>query len=107
METYFIGVLVVPLPDNPLIDKVESARVFFWIVDSSPENAMKRAARHLDEYLWKLETVEKGPIVVSAADFADHEQGLKGWWGAKQKGFAAQFMAKPKPGREGSLTAQT
>jgi hypothetical protein len=99
METYFIGVQVTPLPDNPLIAKVEGARVFFWIVDSSPENAMKRATDHLAQYLWKLASVEKEPTVVTAADFANHEQGLKGWWTAKQKGFAAQFMAKPIPGR--------
>jgi hypothetical protein len=107
MDTYFIGVQVTPLPDNPLIEKVESARVFFWIVDTSPENAMNRATQHLAEYLWKLETVEKEPMVVTAADFADHEQGLKGWWGAKQKGFAAQFMAKPRPGHTDSLKPES
>ncbi len=99
METYFIGVQVTPLPDNPLATKVESARVFFWIVDAAPENAMKRATDHLTEFLWNLETVEKEPTVVTAADFANHQEGLKGWWQAKQKGFAAQFMAKPIPGQ--------
>jgi hypothetical protein len=36
---------------------------------------------------------------VTAADFADQEDGLMGFWKAKQKGFAAQFVAKPKPGQ--------
>ena len=99
METYFIGVQVTPLPDNPLITKFEAARVYFWVIDSSPENAMDRAKGYLSSYLWKLESVDKGPIVTTAADFVTQEEGLKGFWRAKQKGFAAQFVGKPKPGQ--------
>lgn len=98
MNTYFVAVQVSPMPDNPLLEKIEEARVYFWIVDSSPENAMVRAREYLLKYLWKEEALEKGPVVVTAADFATHEEGLKGWWRAKQKGFAAQFIGKPKAG---------
>ncbi len=97
---YFIATQVTPLPDNPLIEKISEAKVYFWIVDSSPENALERAKKHLSSYLWKLESIDTGPIETTAADFADHEEGLKGWWQAKQKGFAAQFVGKPKPGQE-------
>jgi hypothetical protein len=96
VETYFIAAQVTPLPDNPLVTKFEGALVYFWIVDSSPENAMDRAKNHLSSYLWKLESIEKGPIVTTAEDFIAHEEGLKGFWRAKQKGFAAQFLGKPK-----------
>jgi hypothetical protein len=99
MTTYFITVQVKPLPENPLVEKIEEARVYFWIVDDSPEKAMERASDYLSKYRWKLHTVESGPIEVTAADFADQEEGLLGFWKAKQKGFASQFVAKPKPGR--------
>jgi hypothetical protein len=98
METYFISTQVTPLPDNPLVAKVENARVYFWILDSSPENAGERATRYLSSYRWKLESLDSGPVAVTAADFADQQDGLKGFWKAKQKGFAAQFVAKPRPG---------
>jgi hypothetical protein len=62
MKTYFITIHVRPLPENPLITKIEEARAHFWIVDASPEKAMERATRHLASYRWKLETVEKGPV---------------------------------------------
>ena len=99
MKTYFIATQVKPLPESPLIDKVHEATVYFWIVDGLPEEAMKRASEYLSKYRWKLDPVEKGPLEVTAADFADQEDGLMGFWKAKQKGFAAQFVAKPKPGQ--------
>jgi len=98
VKTYFIASQVTPLPDNPLIEKIEEAYVYFWIVDSSPEKAMDRAADYLSSYRWKLKSVDKGPTEVTAADFADQEEGLTGFWRAKQKGFAAQFVGKPKAG---------
>ena len=97
-KTYFITVHVTPLAENPLLEKVEEARVYFWIVDESPEKAMERASEHLVKFRWKLNAVEKEPVEVTAADFADQEDGMMGFWKAKQKGFAAQFVAKPKPG---------
>jgi hypothetical protein len=98
VETYFIATRVTPLPDNPLASKVEEARVYFWIVEPAPEAAMVRATRYLASYKWKVESIEKGPLTVTAADFADQEEGLKNWWKAKQKGFAAQFVGKPRGG---------
>jgi hypothetical protein len=99
METYFITVQVKPLSENPLMEKVEEAHVYFWIVDDSPDKAMERASEYLAKYRWQLNSVEKEPVEVTAADFADQEDGLMGFWKAKQKGFAAQFVAKPKPGQ--------
>jgi hypothetical protein len=96
VETYFIAARATPLPDNPLASKVEEAKVCFWIVEPVPEAAMDRATRYLASYKWKLESIEKEPLVVTAADFADQEEGLKNWWKAKQKGFAAHFVGKPK-----------
>jgi hypothetical protein len=98
MTTYFITIQIRPLPKNPLIEKVEEARVYFWIVDDSPDKAMERASEYLSKYRWNLDSVEKGPVEVTEVDFADQEDGLMGFWKAKQKGFAAQFVAKPKPG---------
>jgi hypothetical protein len=98
MNTYFITIHVRPLPDNPLVAKIEEARVHFWIVDASPEKAMERATRYIASYRWNLESVEKGPVETTAADFMDQEEGLKGFWRAKQKGFAAQFVGKARPG---------
>jgi|WetSurMetagenome_2_1015567.scaffolds.fasta_scaffold614155_2 hypothetical protein len=100
METYFIKITVSPLPENPLVSKVESAQVHFWIVDSSQEGALNRATRYLESYRWQMESIDSGPVAVTAADFATQEEGLKGWWKAKQKGFAAHFAAKPKAGVE-------
>jgi hypothetical protein len=96
METYFVATRVIPLPDNPLITKVEEASVYFWIVEPGPEPALERALRYLEAYKWKLESVEKEPVAVTAADFVDQEDGLKNWWKAKQKGFAAHFVGKPR-----------
>lgn len=98
MPTYFITVQVRPLPENPLVEKIEEARVYFWIVDDFPEKATERASDYLSKYRWKLHSVDAGPMEVTAADFADQEEGLLGFWKAKQKGFASQFVAKPKPG---------
>jgi hypothetical protein len=98
MTTYFINVQVRPSPENPLIEKIEEARVYFWIVDDSPDKAMERALTYLSKYRWKLHSVDTEPLEVTAADFADQEDGLMGFWKAKQKGFSAQFVAKPKPG---------
>jgi hypothetical protein len=97
VETYFIATRVTPLPDNPLTTKVEEARAYFWIVEPAGQRALERALHYLDAYKWKLEAVEKEPVVVTAADFTDQEDGLKNWWKAKQKGFAAHFVAKPRP----------
>jgi len=99
MTTYFITMWVKPLQENPLIEKIEEACVYFWIIDVSPEKAMERASEYLVKYRWELKSVEKEPVEVTAADFADHEDGLLGFWKAKQKGFTAQFVAKPKPGQ--------
>jgi hypothetical protein len=96
METYFIATRVTPKSDNPLIAKVEEARVYFWIVEPAPEPAIERATRYLDSYKWKLEAVETEPVAVTAADFADQQDGLKNWWKAKQTGFAAHFVGKPR-----------
>lgn len=96
MNTYFIATNVVPLPDNPLGSKIEGAKAYFWIVDSEPNAAMERAARYLDSYKWRLQSVETEPVEVTAANFAENEAGLKNWWKAKQKGFAAHFVGKPK-----------
>jgi hypothetical protein len=101
VKTYFIAMQVTPLPDNPLIAKIEEAYVYFWIVDSSPENTMERAKKHLSSYLWKVKSIDTEPMEATAADFADQEEGLKGFWRAKQKGFAAQFVGKPRPGEMG------
>jgi anion-transporting ArsA/GET3 family ATPase len=98
LETYFIATRVTPLPDNPLVAKIEEAKVHFWIVEPAPDKAMERATRYLASYKWRLESVETEPVVVTAADFVDQEDGLKNWWKAKQKGFAARFMGKPKAG---------
>jgi hypothetical protein len=98
LETYFIAIKVTPLPENPLVAKVESALVYFWIVDASGEAAKERATTYLASYRWMLESIEKGPVETTAADFADQEEGLKGFWKAKQKGFAAHFIGKPRPG---------
>jgi hypothetical protein len=99
MKTYFLTVQVRPLPESPLIDQIEEAYVYFWIVDDFPDRAMERASEYLSKYRWKLNSVDTEPLEVVAADFADQEDGLMGFWKAKQKGFAAQFAAKPKPGR--------
>jgi hypothetical protein len=96
METYFIKITVSPLPENPLASKIESAQVHFWIVEPSPEDALKRADRYLAKYLWHTESLDLGPVATTAADFVTQEEGLKGWWKAKQKGFAAHFAGKPK-----------
>lgn len=97
MKTYFITIQVKPLPENPLIEKIEEARVYFWIIDEAPDKAMKRATEYLKKYRWEIHAVDAGPVEVTAADFADQEEGLLGFWKAKQKGFASQFVAKPKP----------
>ncbi len=97
--TYFIAAQVSPLPDNPLSEKVLEAYVYFWVVDSEPDKAMNRATEYLVSYKWKLEKIDNGPVETTAADFADQEEGLKGFWRAKQKGFAAHFVGKPKPGQ--------
>ena len=89
---------VTPLADNPLVTKIEEATAYFWIVEPAPGEAMERATRYLASYKWKLESVETEPVAVTAADFVDQEEGLKNWWKAKQKGFAAQFVGKPKAG---------
>jgi hypothetical protein len=99
MKTYFITVKVLPLPENPLIEKVEEVTVYFWIVDDFPDRAMERSSEYLSKYRWKLDSVDTEPVEVTAADFADQEDGLMGFWKAKQKGFAAKFVAKPKPGQ--------
>jgi hypothetical protein len=96
VETYFIATRVTPLTDNPLAARVEEARVYFWIVEPASQPALERALRYIEAYKWKLEAVEKEPVVVTAADFVDQEDGLKNWWKAKQNGFAAHFVAKPR-----------
>ena len=53
MTTYFITVQVKPLPENPLTEKIEEARVYFWIVDDSPDKAMERASEYLSKYRWE------------------------------------------------------
>lgn len=78
------------------MSKIEEAKVCFWIVDSGPDAAMERAVRYLDSYKWHLQSVETEPVEVTAANFAENEAGLKNWWKAKQKGFAAHFIGKPK-----------
>lgn len=98
METYFIATRVTPLSDNPLAAKLEEAKVYFWIVEPAPDKAMERASRYLASYKWKLESVETEPMAVTAADFVGQEEGLMNWWKAKQKGFAARFVGKPKAG---------
>ena len=100
METYFIKISVTPMSDNPLGAKVESASVHFWIVEPTQEEALKRATRYLDSYRWQIESIDTGPVATTAADFATQQEGLKGWWKAKQKGFASHFEAKPLPGTE-------
>ena len=97
MAMYFVSIFVKPLQDNPLREKVDEARVFFWIVDESPENAMQRAKDYLIKYKWDVQSVEKSAFEVTAADFAGKEEAMLGFWKAKQKGFAAQFTARPKP----------
>ncbi len=96
MSIYFISTRVTPLPNNPLIEKVERALAYFWIEDASGEKAMERATAHLASYRWNLEAVDSGPVETTAADFVDQEEGLTNFWKAKQKGFAARFIAKPK-----------
>jgi hypothetical protein len=103
VDTYFIITSVTPKPDNPLKSKIEEAKVHFWIVEPNAEAAMERANRYLASYKWKLELVEKEPVPVTAADFVDQEEGLKNWWKAKQKGFAAHFVARPKGGDAGRI----
>jgi hypothetical protein len=98
VKTYFVATNVTPLPDNPLIAKIEEAKVYFWVVDSGPERAMERATQYLASYRWKMESVETAATEVTAIDFADHEDGLRNFWKAKQKGFAAQFVGKPRTG---------
>lgn len=97
MATYFVSIFVTPLEDNPLREKVDEARVFFWIVDESPDTAMQRAEEYLVKYRWNVQSIEKTAFEVTAADFAGKEEALLGFWKAKQKGFAAQFTARPKP----------
>lgn len=97
-NTYYIVTNAVPLGDNPLATKIGETKVYFWIVDSGPEIAMDRAAKYLDSYKWKLRSIETEPVEVSAANFAESEVGLKNWWKAKQKGFAAHFVGKPRTG---------
>jgi hypothetical protein len=99
VNTYFITIHVSPEADNPLITKIEEAHVHFWIVDASGENAMDRATRYLASYKWKMESVDAGPVETTAADFATQEEGMKGFWKARQKGFAAQFVGKPRQGQ--------
>jgi hypothetical protein len=96
VKTYFVATRVTPLPDNPLQEKIDEAMVYFWVVDSVPENAMERANSYLTSYRWKLESVDTPATEVTTIDFADHEDGLRNFWKAKQKGFAAQFVGKPK-----------
>jgi hypothetical protein len=96
MSIYFIATRVTPLPNNPLAPKVERALVYFWIDDVSQEKSMERAKDYLASYRWDLVGVDNGPVETTAADFADQEEGLKGFWKAKQKGLAAHFVAKPR-----------
>jgi hypothetical protein len=102
MNTYFITIHVHPLPENQLVAKIEEAYVHFWIVDASPEKAMERAKQYLTSHYWNLASVETGPVETTAVDFAGQEEGLKGFWMAKQNGFAAQIVGKPRPGQMGS-----
>ena len=96
MPTYFISIFVTPSPDNPLSEKVEEARVFFWVTEETAEKSVERASEYLGRYRWKINSIEKEATEVTSADFADNEEALLGFWKAKQKGFAAQFRAKPK-----------
>ena len=43
VKTYFVATRVTPLPDNPLLPRIEEAGVYFWVVESAPEHAMERA----------------------------------------------------------------
>lgn len=96
MKTYFLAAQVTPLRSNPLADKIESAYVYFWILDSAPEKALKRASDYLALYKWNLVSFDTKPTETTASDFKEQEDGLKGFEKAQQKGFSAQFVAKPR-----------
>ncbi len=96
METYFAAVQVTPLPGNQFIERVKDTSIYFWISDETPERAMERVSAYLSNNCWKLITIEKEATAVTAADFADNEDGMMGFWKAKQSGFAARVIAKTK-----------
>ncbi len=97
MKTYFVAVRVTPLSENRFFGKVEDVSIYFWINDETPEKVMERVNAYLFKNHWKLDTVEKGAAEVTTADFADNEDGMMGFWKAKQTGFAARVIAKQKP----------
>ncbi len=97
MKTYFVAVQVIPLPKNQFLNKVEDASIYFWINDESPEKVMERVNTYLLKNNWELDAIEKDAVEVTAADFAENEDGMMGFWKAKQTGFAARVIAKQKP----------
>ncbi len=100
METYFIAVQVGPLPGNQFLERVEDASIYFWINDETPERAMGRVSAYLSNNCWKLTTIDKEATAVTATDFANNEDGMMGFWKAKQSGFAARVIAKTKSGTD-------
>ncbi len=96
VKTYFVAVQVTPLPENQFVKKVEDASIYFWINDEAPEKVRERVDAYLLRNNWKLDVIEKEAVEVTAADFAENEDGMMGFWKAKQTGFAARVIAKQK-----------
>lgn len=77
LKTYFLNFRVSPLPENTAYGKVDKANTFYWVVDETPENALRRATDHLKCFHWNIENLEAPVAEVSAEQFRNQDISLK------------------------------
>jgi len=94
MKTFYLVIKAVPIQKKPPNDRAKGILASFWVLDKTPENALRRAIFYLFRHGYHPKDLEKEPVEITAEHYADHERelGLVNFQKAQRYGIAALFV---------------
>lgn len=85
-----------PLPENHNYNTVGGAKIHIWVMDNDADSAQEKAESYVEQYLWKIQSVEHVLQIASEQLQHLHEAEALLYQKARRNGIAADFLAYPK-----------
>ena len=98
MDTTMFFVIFNTFPNTvQAAEVVSGALAHVWVLDSSPDNALKRAQEYVERHGFQIKSVQEPLMATTEESFVGEKLAIKSYRRAQKDGIYAFFVGYEKP----------